>query len=221
MADKDLKVLYEDNHLIAVFKPSGLLVQGDISGDRCLMDDVKEYLKTKYNKEGSVFLGLLHRLDRPVSGVVLFAKTSKGASRLSEQIRNREFSKTYHAIVRGSMNPRFGELSDRIIKIEKERTAVLSDKGEEATLGYKTIKHGEKNSLLKINLITGRLHQIRIQMASRGHPIVGDAKYGSDARLISGEIALCATAIEFKKATENEMVRVEIDYPKGWDDLLK
>ena len=221
MTKTDIRVLYEDNHLIAVFKPAGVLVQGDISGDRCLMDDVKEYLKSKYKKEGNVFLGLLHRLDRPVSGVVLFAKTSKGASRLSEQIRNREFSKKYHAIVAGVMDPLAGEMRDMILKIENDRKAILSDRGEEALLNYETLKRGEKNSLLKINLITGRFHQIRIQLASKGHAVAGDMKYGSEAKLPDGQIALCATAIEFKKATEDEVVAVTIDYPREWDKLLQ
>lgn len=220
MTEASLKVLYEDNHLIAVFKPAGVLVQGDISGDRCLMDDVREYLKIKYKKEGNVFLGLLHRLDRPVSGVVLFAKTSKGASRLSEQIRDREFSKTYHAVVSGNIIPPRGELRDRILKDDRDRIAIISNNGEEAVLDYETIKTGERNSLLRINLITGRFHQIRVQMSYRKNPIVGDIKYGSDTKLSNGQIALCATSIEFKKATEDEVVTVAIDYPKEWDKLM-
>ena len=116
MDGPNLKILYEDNHLIAVFKPAGVLIQGDISGDRCLMDEVKDYLKDKYKKKGNVFLGLVHRLDRPVAGVVLFAKTSKGASRISEQIRNREFSKTYYAVIFGHINPTAGRLVNRLEK---------------------------------------------------------------------------------------------------------
>jgi len=220
MDDRSLKILYEDNHLIAVFKPAGVLVQGDISGDKCLMDEVKNYLKDKYKKKGNVFLGLVHRLDRPVAGVVLFAKTSKGASRISEQIRNREFSKIYYAVISGHINPLAGKLIDRVEKNEISRVATLSDRGEEAVLDYETIKPGKKNSLIKINLITGRFHQIRIQMASRGHPIIGDKKYGSDISLNDGQIALCAVAIEFKKATEDEMVSVKTDYPKEWEELL-
>ena len=220
MDDRSLKILYEDNHLIAVFKPAGVLVQGDISGDKCLMDEVKNYLKDKYKKKGNVFLGLVHRLDRPVAGVVLFAKTSKGASRISEQIRNREFSKIYYAVISGHLNPLAGKLIDRVEKNEISRVATLSDRGEEAVLDYETIKPGKKNSLIKINLITGRFHQIRIQMASRGHPIIGDKKYGSDISLNDGQIALCAVAIEFKKATEDEMVSVKTDYPKEWEELL-
>ena len=220
MDDRSLKILYEDNPLIAVFKPAGVLVQGDISGDKCLMDEVKNYLKDKYKKKGNVFLGLVHRLDRPVAGVVLFAKTSKGASRISEQIRNREFSKIYYAVISGHINPSSGKLVDRITKNEGNRVATLSDKGEEAILHYETIKRGEINSLVKIDLITGRFHQIRIQMASKGHPIIGDKKYGSDISLNDGQIALCAVAIEFKKTTEDEMIRVKIEYPKEWEELL-
>ena len=220
MDGPNLKILYEDNHLIAVFKPAGVLIQGDISGDRCLMDEVKDYLKDKYKKKGNVILGILLRLDRPVAGVVLFAKTSKGASRISEQIRNREFSKTYYAVIFGHINPTAGRLVDRLEKNEGSRVAILSDKGEEAVLDYETIKRGKINSLIKINLITGRFHQIRIQMASRGHPIIGDKKYGSDISLNDGQIALCAVAIEFKKATEGEMISVKTDYPKEWEELL-
>lgn len=200
-----LKVLYEDNHLIAVFKPAGVLVQGDKTGDLCLMDDVKKYLKEKYKKTGNVFLGLLHRLDRPVSGIVLFAKTSKGASRLSEQIRNHEFKKEYQALVEGALKEKKGILINYLLHDEKTNKAKIFDPKHEgaqlAELSYKVVENRGKNSLLKIDLKTGRHHQIRAQLAHLGHPIVGDKKYGAKTPYKDGQIALCATRLRFKAAT--------------------
>src|SRR3989344_7450487 len=151
-----LKVLYEDNHLIAVFKPAGVLTQGDITGDRCLMDEVKSYLKTKYNKPGNVFLGLLHRLDRPVCGIVLFAKTSKGASRLSEQFRNRRVEKTYHAIVSGKPKKDKGKLINVLGKDEKTLKARAFTDGKEARLYYEVITSNGEYSLMKIKIEGGQ-----------------------------------------------------------------
>lgn len=209
-----LKVLYEDNHLIAVLKPAGILVQGDATGDKCLMDDVKEYLKEKYKKNGNVFLGLLHRLDRPVSGIVLFAKTSKGASRLSEQIRNHELKKEYHALVEGLPKSKKGVLTNYLLHDEKTNKSAIYDakRGEAqlAELSYEVVKMLGENSLLKINLKTGRHHQIRAQFAHLGHPLVGDKKYGAKTPYREGEIALCATKITFKTATGEDFKTVEI-----------
>ncbi len=193
----DLKVLYEDNHLIAVFKPVGVLTQGDITGDRCLMDEVKSYLKEKYKKPGNVFLGLLHRLDRPASGIVLFAKTSKGASRLSEQFRNRTIEKTYHALVLGRPKQNKGNLVDFLKKGD-------TGKPKRAELDYEVISSGGKYSLLKINLKTGRFHQIRNQLELLGHPIVRQDR----------NICLCATSISFKLATKDETKTITIPIPK-------
>lgn len=203
-----LEVLYEDNHLIAVYKPAGVLVQGDKTGDKCLMDDVKKYLKEKYKKPGNIFLGLLHRLDRPVSGIVLFAKTSKGASRLSEQIRNRQFKKEYLALVEGTPKNNKGTLKNYLLHDKITNISKIYDKRKEgallAELDYELAGKREKNSLLKINLKTGRHHQIRSQLMHLGHPIVGDIKYGASKRLPDESIALFACSITFRTATGNE-----------------
>ena len=231
-----LNVLYEDNHLIAVFKPAGVLVQGDITGDACLMDDVKKYLKEKYKKPGAVFLGLLHRLDRPVSGIVLFAKTSKGASRLSEQIRNHEFKKEYQALVEGAPKNRKDALKNYLLHDEKTNTSRIFDtpparlasesvagrpalrvdpsqEGKIAELFYEVLEDRGKNSLLKIDLKTGRHHQIRAQLAHMGHPIVGDIKYGAKKPLPDKSVALCATGLAFKTATGGEQKSLSVKAP--------
>ena len=213
----DLKILYEDNHLIAVYKPAGILVQGDKTGDKCLMDEVKKYLKEKYQKTGNVFLGLLHRLDRPVCGVILFAKTSKGASRLSKQIRDHEISKIYHALVMGVPKNSKGTLINWLKKDEQRNHVTVYDKenpnSQYAELSYETIKSNGKNSILKIILKTGRSHQIRSQLAHIGCPIVGDTKYGATKILPDHSIALCATSLTFKTATTGEIKTVEIKQP--------
>lgn len=223
----DIKVLYEDNHIIAVFKPAGLLTQGDISGTKNLMDVVKEYLKDKYKKPGNVFLGLVHRLDRNVSGIVLFGKTSKGASRLSEQFRNNEIKKIYHGIVEGKVDGK-GRLIHYLKKDEETRTAMASRSPEEgyerSELEYETICSNDKFSLLKILLITGRFHQIRAQFSAEGHPLVGDKKYLPASRqaavLKDGSIALCATEIQFETSTTGEIKNIRIDYPGSWSEFL-
>ena len=214
-----LKILYEDNHIIAVVKPAGLLAQGDKSGDTSLMDEVKDYLKEKYKKPGNVFLGLVHRLDKPVQGIVLFGKTSKGASRLSEQFRNHTIQKTYHAVVLGKMDKQKGEIKEQVNKISffaegftnKTDEELLADikkatKTRTAELSWEVVKSNDKYTLLKIMPKTGRFHQIRIQMASMGHPILGDSKFAKS-------IALCATAISFKSATDNKQINLEIPLP--------
>ena len=219
-----IKVLYEDNHLIGVFKPAGVLVQPDISKKTCLIDEVKEYLKEKYNKKGKVFLGLLHRIDQPVSGVVLFAKTSKGASRLSEQFRNNEIEKIYKAMVIGKVEKKQGILIDYIIKDEEKKKAIISDKkkGKKAELHYKVISSNDKYSFLEIRIKTGRFHQIRVQFSSIGHPIVGDIKYGAPFSLLDKSIALCAVSLSFKTAVLKEKKtisapeEVEIYLQKGY-----
>ncbi len=212
-----IKILYEDNHLIAVVKPAGVLVQGDKTGDKCLMDEIKDYLKTKYNKPGNVFLGLLHRLDRPVSGVVLFAKTSKGASRLSEQFRAHKTQKIYHALVVGAPKIKNATLINWLIKDEKRNFVTVYDAAtpgaQYAELAYEVVKSNTKNSLLKIVLKTGRSHQIRSQLAHIGCPIVGDTKYGAPASLPDNSIALCATSLTFQTATTGETKTVAIEPP--------
>jgi len=210
-----LEVLYEDNHLIAVWKPAKMLVQGDQTGDICLMDEVKAYLKEKYQKSGNVFLGLLHRLDRPVAGIVLFAKTSKGAARLSEQIRTHKVKKTYHALVSGQL----ASNATLINYIKKEEVVNRVEVFDEphvdalyAELDY-TVEIGNKNvSLVKMNLKTGRPHQIRAQFAHIGHPLVGDVKYGSQIPYREGEIALAATELCFETATTQEIISLKKNF---------
>jgi len=230
-----LKVLYEDNHIIAVVKPAGILTQGDKSGKISLMDLVKEYLKEKYKKQGNVFLGLVHRLDKPVSGIVLFGKTSKGASRLSEQFRNHTIEKIYHAIVVGELKEKKGELKETINKIAffakgftgktdeelleqikkatKTRTAELSWEVVKVWKPFDAAQGKSVYTLLKIMPKTGRFHQIRIQMANMGHPILGDVKYSQQRPLPDKSIGLCATHISFMTATGEKQVNLEIPLP--------
>ncbi len=220
----DVKVLYEDNHFIAVYKPAGLLVQGDHSGDPTLMDEVKYYLKQKYNKPGNVFLGMVHRLDRPVSGIVIFGKTSKGASRLSEQIRNRTIQKIYHALVIGTPKQPSGTLINYLKKDTDKNFVKVYDTLVEgalrAELDYEVVESKNGKSLVRIQLKTGRPHQIRTQLSHIGCPIMGDIKYGAPAQIeieTNGEkhtmLALCATSLTFKLATIDEENKVEIDIP--------
>lgn len=236
-----INVLYEDNHIIAVVKPAGVLTQGDKSGEVSLMDMVKDYLKEKYAKPGNVFLGLVHRLDKPVSGIVLFGKTSKGASRLSEQFRNHTIQKTYHAVVVGQPKESRGEIKEKINKIsffaegftEKSDKELLEEikkatKTRTAELSWEVVKKGKTCSLLKVMPKTGRFHQIRVQMANMGHAILGDLKYGwrpasaseASSWQSNKSIALAATAIEFKTATEDKVIKLEIPMPKEWEKYL-
>ena len=223
----DLKVIYEDNHLIAVYKPAGTLVQGDKSGDASLMDEVKAYLKRTYNKPGNVFLGLVHRLDRNVDGIVLFAKTSKGASRLSEQWRERTVEKMYHAWVVGTVKEKNKTLINFLRHDDNQNyTEVFDDEsrgGDRAELSFELVKveKGLKESgdfsLLKITLKTGRQHQIRSQLSHIGHPIVGDSKYGSTIRLPDQKIALTETSLSFTTATTDERKTLTLEIPeKSW-----
>ncbi len=209
-----LQILYEDNHLIAVFKPAGILVQGDETGDKCLMDEVKEYLKEKYQKPGNVFLGMLHRLDRPVSGIVLFAKTSKGASRLSQQFRDHTIKKIYTALTEGAPKIKSGTLVHYLSKDKNKNIVTTFDKPTagalESELDYEIIKKLNNRALLKIILKTGRSHQIRAQLKTIGCPIVGDVKYGGPKWAYSNEIALCATELSFRLATGDEIKTIKI-----------
>ena len=249
----NLKVLYEDNHIIAVLKPAGVLTQGDRTGDVNLMDVVKDYLKGKYKKPGNVFLGLVHRLDKPVVGIVLFGKTSKGASRLSEQFRNHTIQKTYYGIVVGKPKEQKGTIKEQVNKISffaegftnKTDAELLAEikkatKTRTAELEYEVVPPLEaarmlggettgiksnKYSLLKIMPKTGRFHQIRIQMQQMGCPILGDTKYGSVYTKNSvwqsrNSIALCATAISFKSATEDRIINLEIPLPESWNKYI-
>ena len=182
---QNLHVIYEDNHIIVVEKPVNIPSQGDKTGDKDMLTIIKEYIKEKYNKPGEVYLGLVHRLDRPVGGVMVFAKTSKAASRLSDEIRKNNFHKTYYAVVEGTL-PKEGKFEDYLIKNEKENISYVStkEKGKYSCLEYTLISSKNNLSLVKINLITGRSHQIRVQFSSRHHPLVGDSKYGDNPKNI-------------------------------------
>ncbi|MBQ6323876.1 MAG: RluA family pseudouridine synthase [Bacilli bacterium] len=189
-----LNVLYEDNHIIVVVKPYNVLSQGDSTKDISIMDMVKDYLKKKYNKPGNVYLGLVHRLDRPVGGVMVFAKTSKAASRLCASFNRHEIKKQYLAIVHGKMNSK-GKFVDNIGK-DSDGNAFISENGKEAILEYEVLNYDKENdcSLVSIDLKTGRHHQIRIQFASRGHYLLGDQRYGVQDNM---QIALFAYKLEF------------------------
>ena len=173
-----LKVLYEDNHIIVVVKPFNILSQGDSTGDISMIDIVKQYIKEKYHKPGNVYLGLVHRLDRPVGGIMVFAKTSKSASRLSKSFNEHSIIKKYLAIVKGKIDD-CGEMIDYIEK-DSNGNSIVGASGKKAILEYKLVDYSSKNdySLVSINLKTGRHHQIRVQFSSRGHYLIGDQRYG-------------------------------------------
>lgn len=199
-----LKILYEDNHIIVVVKPANILTQADNTKDIDMLTIIKKYLKEKYEKPGNVYLGLVHRLDRPVSGVMVFAKTSKAAKRLCEQVKTHEFKKTYFAVATGIFNEKEKKLVDYIIK-DKNNNSIISVKqeGKIAKLKYKVLEEDKLNNLtlLQIDLETGRHHQIRIQMANIGHALYGDQRYGKQDKK---QIALHAYKIEFTHPVKHE-----------------
>lgn len=197
-----MEVLYEDNHIIAVNKTCNEIVQGDKTGDTPLSETVKAYIKEKYNKPGEVFLGVTHRLDRPTSGVVLFARTSKALTRLNEMFKSHEqIRKTYWAIVQGTPKVLEARLENYLIRNEAQNKSYIAKSGakeaKQAILSYKTLAKGEHYTLLEINLETGRHHQIRCQLAAIGCPIKGDLKYGAKRSNPDGGICLHARQIEF------------------------
>lgn len=204
-----MQILYEDNHVIAVNKPHGMLTQGDDTNDVSLLDEVKKFIKERDNKPGNVFVGLLHRLDRPVGGVILFAKTSKGASRLSEQIRNHSVEKVYWAVVEGTPERPAGEVIQWLVKDEGKNIVTPYDHevagSLKAELTYKVLKSKDGKSLIEIRPKTGRPHQIRVAMASLGTPIVGDFKYGAKTKL-EHDIALFARSFSFDGPTTKERI---------------
>lgn len=220
----DIPILYEDNHLLLVVKPPNLLSQEDQTGDGDLLSILKEYIKEKYNKPGNVYLGLVHRLDRPVGGVMVFAKTSKAASRLSEQIRNGKFERGYLAVVKGHPHPLKGALRDYLSKDRKTNMVNVVKAGEqgakEAKLDYEVIDMVSDYSLVRIHLRTGRSHQIRVQMASAGHPLLGDQRYGPRTNKRQ-QIALWAEQISFIHPTTKEYLTFK-EYPpkiKPWTEF--
>lgn len=213
----EIKIIFEDNHLLVVEKPPNMLSQSDDTGDPDLLTILKEDLKQRYNKPGEAFLGLVHRLDRPAGGVMVFAKTSKSASRLSEQIRNGSFKKTYLAVVNGIPEQLSGTLEHYLEKDGKSNTvkvvSPLSGGGKKALLDYKVLESREGLSLVRINLHTGRPHQIRVQFSSIGHSLYGDKKYGAADDKETQQIALWSTAIQLQHPTLGEQLTFEASPP--------
>lgn len=208
-------VLFEDNHLLALLKPAGMLTQGDATGDRSLMDAAKDYLRVKYAKPGQVFLGMVHRLDRPVGGVVLFARTSKAASRLSEQFRGRNVGKFYRAWVEGRMGAAEGRWEDALV-VGESRTDIAppgTPGAQTASLAWKVIRQEERRALVEIELHTGRKHQIRAQFAGHGHPVLGDQRYGTRQRPAPGPLALIAQRLVVEHPTTHERLVIEAPVP--------
>lgn len=217
------RILFEDNHILVVNKLPSEIVQGDKTGDVCLLDDVKSYIKEAYNKPGNVYAGLVHRIDRPVSGAVIFAKTSKALSRMTLKIKEREFSKTYLAIVKNKPPKEAGELSDYMIKNETQNKSYIvssNTKGAKlAQLRYRVIGSSDSYYLLEVELITGRHHQIRAQLAHMGCPIKGDLKYGFPRSNPDASISLHAYKIKFEHPTLKTVVEIKAPKPTGnpWD----
>lgn len=212
-------ILYEDNHVIAVNKPPGMLSQGDLSGDLDVLTAVKEHIKRRDQKPGNVFLGLVHRLDRPVGGVMVIAKTSKAAGRLSSQFRERAALKIYRAAVSGEPGEQEATLEHFLQKDRATRiTRVVADgaSGKPARLAYRVMEVRPPLSLLEITLMTGLSHQIRVQLAAIGHPVAGDRKYGSKLPHRQGEIALYAHSIAFEHPVKKTPVTVIAHAPSGW-----
>jgi 23S rRNA pseudouridine1911/1915/1917 synthase len=222
VAGPALVVLYEDNHCLAVLKPAGMLTAGDKTGDVSLLELARQYIKKKYAKPGNVYIGLVHRLDRPVSGVVLFARTSKAAARLSEQFRAGRVRKIYLAWVEGSPPQLEGSMSDLLVKDHRQNisrsAAAESQDTRRAELSFRVCKKDAGRSLLEVRPRTGRSHQIRVQLAARGLPIVGDVKYGAE-RLDRSEIALHAFELTFDHPVRHEPVCVRAPVPRHWATL--
>lgn len=215
-----MQILYEDNHLIAVNKAPGEIVQGDKTGDKPLSDTLKEYIKLKYNKPGEVFLGVPHRLDRPTSGVVLFARTSKALVRLNEMFKNHDaMRKTYWAIVQGAPKLPEAKLENYLIRNEPQNKSYIAKPGAKdaklAVLTYRTLAKGDNYSLLEVELLTGRHHQIRCQLAAIGCPIKGDLKYGAKRSNPDGSISLHARQITFVHPVRKEQLTITAPVPEG------
>ncbi len=210
-------IIYEDNHLLVVEKPFNVASQGDETGDPDMMRLLKNYLKERYNKPGNVFLGLVHRLDRPTGGLMVFAKTSKAASRLSEQIRNRTFEKTYMAVVHGVPERPEGMLRHFLVKDNETNivhVAQPEDAGaREALLEYRLLGARDNLSLVRINLHTGRPHQIRVQFSAIGHPLFGDQKYGSEFSSPGQQLALWSYSITLVHPTRKEPLTFRLNPP--------
>ncbi|HZW31308.1 MAG TPA: RluA family pseudouridine synthase [Isosphaeraceae bacterium] len=222
-----MDILYEDNHCLAVNKPAGLPAQGDQSGDPSLVDAVMAYLRERYGKPGNVYVGLVHRLDRPTSGVVLVAKTSKAAGRLSAQFRAGTVSKVYWAIVERAPHDEEGVWIDWLGKDRRNNRACLLPEGDaagkEARVSYRVRQRRGDRALIELRPWTGRSHQLRVQLARRGFPILGDGKYGATTRLVAGDgrsrIALHSRELTFRHPTRQEAIVIEAPIPADWPEL--
>tara|TARA_Y100000813_G_scaffold84331_1_gene59766 strand:+ start:143 stop:817 length:675 start_codon:yes stop_codon:yes gene_type:complete len=223
MNNINIDVIFEDNHLIAVNKKSGEIVQGDKTGDEPLSERVKKYLKVKYNKPGNVFLGTIHRIDRPTSGIVIFAKTSKALSRMNEKFRQNKISKTYWAIVKNRLPKKNDLLEHYLLKNQKKNKSFLSteEKGKLSILEYNFLNNLNNYFLYEIFPKTGRHHQIRVQLSTMGSPIKGDLKYGAKRSNPNGGINLHAKKIDFNHPVTKESVSIEANCPKEkiWNSI--
>ena len=223
MNNINIDVIFEDNHLIAVNKKSGEIVQGDKTGDEPLSERVKKYLKVKYNKPGNVFLGTIHRIDRPTSGIVIFAKTSKALSRMNEKFRQNKISKTYWAIVKNRLPKKNDLLEHYLLKNQKKNKSFLSteEKGKFSVLEYNFLNNLNNYFLYEIFPKTGRHHQIRVQLSNMGSPIKGDLKYGAKRSNLNGGINLHAKKIDFNHPVTKENVSIEANCPKEkiWNSI--
>ena len=212
-----MTVVYEDNHIIVVNKDSGEIVQGDKTGDTPLSDIVKEYIRQKYNKPGNVFLGVVHRLDRPVSGLVVFAKTSKALTRLNEMFRTNSVHKTYWAITRNTPPQPSGRLEQWIVRNEKQNKSYVYNRevpnSKKAILEYSTIGTSDNYTLIEVRLMTGRHHQIRCQLAAMGCPIKGDLNYGARRSNPDGSISLMSRHVEFIHPVSKETISLSAPLP--------
>ena len=218
-----MRVVYEDNHIIIVHKESGEIVQGDKTGDMPLSDTVKDYIKTKYNKPGNVFLGVVHRLDRPVAGLVVFARTSKALTRLNEMFRKGEVEKTYWAITTQCPETEEGDLVHWLVRNERQNKSYAYERevpqSKKAHLHYRVIAHSERYHLVEVRLFTGRHHQIRCQLAHIGCPIKGDLKYGAPRSNPDGSISLLSRHIQFIHPVSKTPISVQSLFPA--DNLWK
>ena len=211
------RIIYEDNHLIAVTKRSGEIVQGDKTGDKPLSEEIKSYLKTKYKKPGNVFLGTIHRLDRPTSGIVLFAKTSKSLSRMNELFKNKKVQKTYFAVTEDMPNKAKGVIISLLKKNQKQNKSYITklDDGKKSELEYELIEKLQNYFLIKVKPKTGRHHQIRVQLSSIGCKIKGDVKYGAKRANKDKSICLHSYSISFVHPVKNELINLKCDFPKN------
>ena len=215
-----VKIIYEDNHLLVVEKPVNILTQGDRTGDGHLLGLLKDYVKERYNKPGEVYLGLVHRLDRPVGGVMVFARTSKAAARLSQELQQGRFMKTYYAVIHGVPMSQSATLEDYLLKDKRtnivKKVSSHTPGNKKAVLAYRVLESQNDISLLEINLQTGRSHQIRVQMVEMGHPLFGDQKYGKGHNKEGQQLALWSAAIKFNHPTLKESMEFRSPPPQAF-----